>query len=70
MLSNSIALLLTLTAFLYDLRASASLRVFYYTPRTRLRRLANNKASFRPGYKPGSRISGSFRIPVSLNRPP
>ena len=42
----------------------------YYTTRTRLRRLADDKASFGPSYEPGSRISGGFRIPVSLNRPP
>ena len=30
----------------------------------------DDKASFGPGYEPGSRTSGGFRIPVSLNRPP
>jgi len=30
----------------------------------------DNKASFGPSYKLGSRTSGGFRIPVSLDRPP
>ena len=29
-----------------------------------------DKASFGPGHEPGSRTSGGFRIPVSLDRPP
>ena len=29
-----------------------------------------DKASFGPGYEPGSRTLGGFRIPVSLDRPP
>ena len=29
-----------------------------------------DKASFGPGCEPGSRTSGGFRIPVSLDRPP
>ena len=29
-----------------------------------------SKASFGPGCEPGSRTSGGFCIPVSLNRPP
>ena len=29
-----------------------------------------DKASLGPGYKPGSRTAGGFRIPVSLDRPP
>ena len=29
-----------------------------------------NKASFGPGYEPGIRTSGGFRIPVSLDEPP
>ena len=53
----------------YNLKASTSLKVSYYTPRTRPRQLAN-KASFKPSYKPGSCILGSFRILVSLDRPP
>ena len=36
--------------------------------RVRIRWL--NKASFGPSYELRSRISGGFRIPVSLNRPP
>ena len=53
----------------YDLRASASPRVSYYMLRMRPHQLAN-KASFGPGYEPGSCTLGSFRIPVSLDRPP
>ena len=54
----------------YSLRASASPKVSYYTTRTRPHRLASDKASFRPSYEPGSCILSSFRILVSLNRPP
>ena len=54
----------------YSLRASASPKVSCYMTRTRPRRLASNKASFGPGYKPGSCILGGFRILVSLDKPP
>ena len=46
----------------YDLRASVSLKVSYYTTRIYPHRLANNKASFRPSYKPGSCTSGGQNI--------
>ena len=53
-----------------DFRASASLRVSYYITKTRPHQLADNKASFGPGYEPGSYILSGFYILVSLDRPP